>query len=45
MTLNDHSCFKYAHGNRLLRQSKNKVFVFKMCMDLPSSGVDLMKFM
>ena len=41
MVFKDHSDFKYIHGSRFLRQSKNKVFVFNH----PKSGVDLVKRM
>jgi hypothetical protein len=45
MALKDHSSFKYVHGRRFLGQSKDKIFVFKMPVDLPESGVDLVKRM
>ena len=45
MALKDHSSFKYVHASRFPGQSKNKVFVFKMSVDLPGSGVDLVKRM
>ena len=45
MALKDHSGFKYVHGSRFPGQSKDKVFVFKMSVDLPGSGVDLVKRM
>lgn len=41
MTLKDHSSFTFAHGNRFLGKSKG--FVFKMLVNLPRSGVELMK--
>jgi hypothetical protein len=37
--------FKFVHGCRFPGQSKDKVFVFKMYVDLPSSGVELVKRM
>ena len=45
MAFKDHSSFKYFHASRFPRQSKDKVFVFKMSIDLPRSGVDLVKRM
>jgi hypothetical protein len=45
MALKDHSGFKYVHGSRFTGQSKDKVFVFKMSVDLLGSGVDLVKRM
>ena len=45
MALKDHSGFKYVHGSRFPGQSKDKVFVFKMSVNLPGSGVDLVKRM
>ena len=45
MVLNDHSGFKYVYDSRLPGQSKDKVFVFKMSVDLPGSGVNLVKRM
>ena len=45
MALKDHSGFKYVHDSRFPGQSKDKVFVFKMSVDLPGSGVDLVKRM
>jgi hypothetical protein len=37
--------FKFVHGSRFLGQSKDIVFVFKIFVDLPSSGVELVKRM
>jgi hypothetical protein len=45
MALKDHSAFKFIHGSRFPGQSKDKGFVFKMSVDLPSSGVELVKRM
>ena len=45
MELKDHSAFKFVHGSRFPRQSMDKVFVFKMFVDLPGSGVKLVKRM
>ena len=45
MALKDQSSFKYVHANRFPGQSKDKVFVFKMSVDLPGSGVDLVERM
>ena len=45
MALKDHSGFKYVHGSRFPGQSKDKVFVFKMSINLPRSSVDLVKHM
>ena len=43
MALKDHLGFKYVHDSRFQGQSEDKVFVFKMTVDLPGSGVDLVK--
>ena len=45
MVLKDHYAFKFVHGSRFPGQSKYKVFVFKMYVDLPASGVELVKKM
>ena len=46
MAFKDHTAFKFVHGSRfLLWRSKIKVFVFKMSVDFPSSGVELVKKM
>ena len=45
MALKDHSGFKYVHDSRFPGQSNNKVFIFKMSVDLPGSDVDLVKHM
>jgi hypothetical protein len=45
MALKDHYIFKFVHGSRFLRQSKDKVFVFKMFVNLPGSDVELVKRM
>ena len=45
MALKDHSSFKYVHSSRFSKQSKNKIFIFKMSVDLLGSGVDLVKRM
>jgi hypothetical protein len=45
MALKDYSAFKFVHGSRFPGQSKDKVFVFKMYVDLPGSGVKLVKRM
>ena len=45
MVFKDHSSFKYVHGSKLLGQSKDKMFVFRMLVDPPKSGVDLVKRM
>lgn len=45
MVLKDYLGFKYVHGNKFFGQSKGKVFVFKMSVDLQESGVDLVKRM
>lgn len=44
MAFKDHYGFKFAHGRRYPRQSKDKVFVFKMSMDLSYKGVNLVKW-
>ena len=43
MALKDHSTFKFVHGSRFQGQLINKVFVFKMCVDLHGSGVNFCK--
>ena len=45
MALKDYSGFKFIHENKFPGQSKGKVFVFKMSVDHPGSGVDLIKSM
>ena len=45
MMFKHHLCFKYFHGSRFSRQSKDKMFAFNMSLDLPGSGVDLVKRM
>ena len=45
MALTNHSGFKYVHGSEFPRQSEDKVFVFKMSVDLLGNGVDLVKCM
>jgi hypothetical protein len=45
MTLKDHSAFKFVYGSRFPGQSKDKMFVFKMFVDLLGSGVELVKMM
>ena len=45
MALKDHSTFKFVHGSRFPRQSKDKVFVLKMFIDLPGNNVKLVKRM
>jgi hypothetical protein len=45
MALKNHSSFKYVHNSTYSKQSKDKIFVFKMSIDLPGSGVDLGKRM
>ena len=44
MALKDHLGFKYIHNIIFTGQSKNKVFVLKMCVDLPKNGVDLVRY-
>lgn len=39
----DYSSFKYIHGSMFMGQLKDKVFVFKMSLDLTRIGVDLVK--
>jgi hypothetical protein len=45
MTLKDHSAFKFVYGSRFPGQSKDKMFVFKMYVDLLGSGVKFVKRM
>jgi hypothetical protein len=37
------SKFKFVHGNRFLGQSKDKLFVYKVFVDLPGNGLILVK--
>lgn len=39
--LANHSIFKFVNGSRYIGQSKDKVFVVKMFVDLPCSGMNL----
>ena len=39
-TRKDHLGFKYVHGSRFPRWSKDKILVFEMFVDLPKSVVD-----
>ena len=43
MTPKHYSSFKYTHGSKFPRCSKDKVFVLNLSMGLPRSGVDLVK--
>jgi hypothetical protein len=45
MALKDHVVFKFVYGSRFLSQLKDKVFIFKMYIDLPGSDVALVKMM
>ena len=45
MALKDYSNLKYIHENKFPGQSKDKVFVFKMSIDRPGSGFNLVKRM
>ena len=45
MTLKDHYAFQFVHGSRFPGQSKDKVLIFKMSVDLPGSGMELVKMM
>lgn len=45
MALKDHLGFKYVRDNRFPRQYKDKMFVFKMSVDLVGSVVDLSRSM
>ena len=45
MDLKETSKFEFIHENKFPGQSKGKVFVFKMSVDRPGSGVDLVKRM
>ena len=45
MAFKNHFAFKLVHGSRFPGQSKDKMFFFKMYVDLPSSGVELVKKM
>jgi hypothetical protein len=45
MAFKDHSAFKFVHGSRFPGQSKDKVFVLKMFVDISSSGMELVKKM
>ena len=45
MAFKDHSTFKFIHGSRFPRKSKDKVFFLDVhsLIDLPDSGVELKK--
>jgi hypothetical protein len=43
MVMQRYTTIEYIHGNVFLGQGKNKVYVFKMLVDEPESGVDLVK--
>jgi hypothetical protein len=45
MALKDHFAFKFVHSSWFLGQSKDKVFIFKMFVDLLGSDVELVKRM
>jgi hypothetical protein len=45
MALKNHSAFKFVHSSWFPGQSKDKMFVFKMSIDLPGSGVELVNRM
>jgi len=45
MTIKKESKFKYIHDSVFLGQEKEKVYVFKMFIEGPGSGVDLVKRM
>ena len=45
MALKNHYGIKYVHDRRFPRQSRDKIFVFKMSVDLGGSGVTLVKRM
>lgn len=39
----DHSTFKFVHDSRFSGKSKDKVFVIKISIDLPGSGMEHVK--
>ena len=45
MVLKDHYAFKFIYGSRFLGQSKDKVFIFKMFVNLLISSVEFVKKM
>lgn len=45
MAFKDHSTFKFVHGSRFLGQSKDKVFVLKMSLDLVGNGMEFVRRM
>lgn len=45
MAFEDHYWLKYIHDSRFPRQSKDKVFVFKMFVNLAGSGINLVRCM
>lgn len=45
MVLKDHFGFKFIHNSRFPRQTKEKVFVFKMSVNLPINGISLVNKM
>jgi hypothetical protein len=45
MAMKRYTIIEYIHGNVFPRQGKDKVYVFKILVDGPRSGVDLAKRM
>ena len=45
MAFKDHSAFRFAHDSRFAWQSKDKVFVFKMSLDLACNNMEFVKRM
>lgn len=45
LAMKDHYVFKFVQSSMFLRQSKDKIYVFKMFVDIPRSGVELVKRM
>jgi hypothetical protein len=43
MAIKSYTIIVYIHGNIFPRQGKDKIYVFKMLVDQPGSGVDLVK--
>jgi hypothetical protein len=45
MAMQRYTTIEYIHSNVFLDQGKDKVYVFKMLVDGPENGVDLVKHM
>jgi hypothetical protein len=45
MSMKRHSTIEYTHGNVFQGQREEKFYIFKMLVDGPGSGMDLVKRM